>query len=72
MVLLGQLHHNKLKTEKIGEMKKIFIISLFIAVIPAFVLAEVPETQMLAQAEKKVDALFNNLRSVSNKNTSSL
>lgn len=51
-------------------MKKIFIISLFIAVIPAFVLAEVPETQKLALAEKKVDALFNNLRSVSNKNTS--
>ena len=39
-------------------MKKIFIIALFVAVIPAFVLAEVPESQKLAQAEKKVDALF--------------
>ena len=46
-------------------MKKIFIIALFVAVIPAFVLAEVPESQKLAQAEKKVDALFNNLRSIS-------
>lgn len=34
-------------------MKKIFIIALFVAVIPACVLAEVPETQKLAQAEKK-------------------
>ena len=51
-------------------MNKLFTIAFLIALIPAFALAEVSEAQKLALAEKKVDALFNNLKSVSNKNTS--
>lgn len=41
------------------------------AVNPIDIHAEIPESQALAKAESKVDVLFKNLRSVSDKNTSS-
>lgn len=50
-------------------MKRILLISLL--ALPIAMKASISESQALSRAEGKVDALFKNLRSVSNKNTSS-
>ena len=51
-------------------MKRILIILVTLA-FSVVVVAAIPESQALSRAESKVDALFKNLRSVSNKSTSS-
>lgn len=57
-------------TEKIGNMSKYYFLFAFFCGFCSGGFAANPESQVLSKAEKTVDALYKNLSSVSNKNTS--